>query len=920
MQRQKRNPWWAILLGMLVVLFVGFAVSVGPYTEYGWYREDVGYTRLFTLEYDVRGWLLAIGLFPTWALLRFGLRPATKLAFVYHEIPGDQMRAVAMLLSGMQKYGDTLLRYIAPIVGFIVGLGLGGEWQTYLLARNGQAVGRHDPIFGLDYGFFIFQLPWLNVLASTIVGLLVLLVVLLLATKLAVTALEKLGGVQARHESLDKAIALFVGLLAVFAAANTILSCLGMESVPGAQFAGVGYAAVWRLHAAELFAGLLLLAGLIALVVRRLAAVALAFAPALLVMVVGVGILPGIIQSVKVEPDKNRVEAPYAARAIDATRWAYGIDTVDVRNMDTAPEPSPREVADAATTFQNMRLWDPEVFREAMEQLQTFKPYYTFNDVDVDRYELPNASGGTSQRTVMLTPRDIELSGLASASQSWVNTKLVYTHGYGVTLAPVNEANSLGQPDTLVGDIPLRTIADLPLERPQIYFSDFSKEEEDPYTIVNTDVDEFDHPTQNGDAMTRWKGTRGIHVNGLFDRLAYAMALGDERLLLTGNLKPGSRLLLHRGVLDRSKRLYPFLKFDGDPYIVILAHRLVWLIDGYTTTDQVPYSFQTRFQDDSVNYVRNSVKICVDAYTGETVAYAIDPSDPILATWRRIYPGLVHDLSDAPAELIAHFRYPEGLYELQSQVLCTYHVTDPQQFLSNVDAWSVPNERGPGGEREVEKPYYLQMRLPDAPSDEFLLIRGFTPFTRDNLAGWLAAHCDAASYGKLTLYLFAKGVIVPGPAQVENLFVQDPEIAAVNRQLNNDQSEIVVGNLLVVPVGKSVVYAESLFLRGRTGIKGIPELRKVILAVKDRIAIGGTYQEAFEKLFGGKSVAPPSPTQTETGKAQHASTPHETAAETIRKASQLLDAADAALRRGDFASFGRLEKQARDSLRSSPGP
>ncbi|MHB8635007.1 MAG: UPF0182 family protein, partial [Fimbriimonadaceae bacterium] len=560
---------------------------------------------------------------------------------------------------------------------------------------------------------------------------------------------------------------------------------------------------------------------------------------------------------------------------------------------------------------------DPSVMQAAIDQLQSFKQYYAFNDVDIDRYKIQGADGATHTRMVMVSPRDISLPGLGDMAQTWVNTKLVYTHGYGVVVAPVNEANALGQPVPLVGDLPVTGPAQFHLDHPQIYFSDFRPETGDSvdnYAVVNTRVNEFDYPTQSGNATHRWTGTTGVRIDGLATRIAFSIALGDGNLLVTNNLITGSRLLLHRGVIDRASRLYPFLSFDKDPYIVVLNGRLVWVLDGYTSTDRIPYSQFATIGNRTVNYVRNSVKVAIDAYTGQMTAYATRQDDPILQSYESIYPGLIHPLSEVSPELKAHFRYPEDLFSAQTEVLCTYHVTDPQQFLSNGDAWSIPNERGLNGEdREASRPYFIEMRLPDGAADEFLLIRGFTPSTRDNLSGWIAAHCDGADYGKLTLYLFSKGDTVPGPWQVENLFVQDPRIADVNRQFNNDQSRIVVGNLLVVPVGHSIVYAESLFLQGRSAVRGIPELRRVILADKNRIVMGDNYADALAQLFGSSAPTVPStkPSSPNAASAPSAKTPEATQ---VAAAAKELDDADAALRAGNFAKYGELQKKARALL------
>jgi hypothetical protein len=917
----------ALALITVTVVIALFIASVGPYTDYVWFNEDVGYTRIFTLEYSVRAMLFACGLFPTWLVLSLALRRLASVRIVFSEIPDQSLRFISEAISFAQQHGAKVVRFGSLIVGIVVGSGLADGWQSYLVARNGHEFGRKDPIFGLDYSVYVFKLPWWNSVLGSVLGLAVLIAGLYVAMTYALTAVQRLTHTEGARNQLVGTAAGWLGVVGLLAAAKMAMSCLDFGMQPGSQFVGAGYSEIVRLHATEFLIICVVLAALVTLIRRNLAIALRAYAVCLLPLVVGVGIVPGVIQAIHVEPDKNSVEAPFAARSIAATRYGYDIESVESKVMETNPEPSTAEVQSAQTTFENMRLWDPMVFREAMDQLQTFKQYYSFRDVDVDRYKIADSTGNVRQQTVMVAPRDISLPGLGSTAQTWVNTRLVYTHGYGLVVAPVTTENSLGQPAPVVRDIPLVAPPELKVDQPQIYFSDYrfdTGESYDPYAIVHTRVNEFDHPTQQGDALSNWTGQRGIRIASFFNRLAFSASLGDMKLLVTDNLTSGSRLIIHRGLLDRAALVYPFLTLDTDPYMVVLGGKLVWLLDAYTTSDQLPYSAYTSFGGKDVNYVRNSVKIAIDAYSGEMTAYALRANDPILETWRSIYPDLVHDVSEAPAELRAHFRYPQQLFEAQSSVLCAYHVTDPQTFLKNEDAWSIPNERGLNGDKAVEEPYYLQMRLPDAASDEFLLMRGFTPFKRDNLSGWLAAHCDGDSYGKLTLYMFSRGATVPGPAQVETLFVQDPGIANVNRQFNNDQSEIVVGNLLVVPVGQSVVYAESLFLRGRTGIRGIPELRKVILAVGDRIAMGDTYAEAYQKLFGVgmRGVSKPTtPAGAVSPTAAVKPTPaaSNSAQQAISTAVHELDQADEALRKGDFATYGELQKRARATLKSAAG-
>jgi hypothetical protein len=480
--------------------------------------------------------------------------------------------------------------------------------------------------------------------------------------------------------------------------------------------------------------------------------------------------------------------------------------------------------------------------------------------------------------------------------------------------------------------MPLRTISSIKIDQPRIYYSDFQTEAgipTDPYVIVRTGVEEFDFPAQKGDQTYRWTGKGGVPVSGLLSKLAYSLQLKDGNLLISTNIREDSRLLYRRNIRERAELVYPMLQFDEDPYIVVLNGRLMWILDAYTSTDRIPYSQLQGYQGRRVNYIRNSVKVMIDAYDGSMVAYAADEKDPILQAYTRIFPGLIHPSKEIPQELRAHFRYAEDMLDLQAHVLATYHVKRPETFLTNEDVWEIPKEVGRTGELTPMLPYYVQIRLPDEERDAFMLILPFTPRGKPNMIGWMAAHCDPDRYGELVLYRFPENTQTPGPSQMEALFNQDREIADINRQFNNERSEIVLGNLLVIPIGSSILYVKPMFLQSRTN-KPIPELKKVILGLQDQVIVADTYVDALKRLFGPEVLnstsikAPAAPAQALEAlqrpvvevSASQAKMPSPEVAEALR----LLDQADAALRQGDFAKFGELQKQAREKLRKLTQP
>lgn len=896
-------------IGVLVLLLVGSCgmSSVKPYTDYLWYAHDIRHPEVFSTAYSVRAMLFGTSLAIGWAMLYANLSRALGLTLVFVKAPENPaMAALANLIQWIQRRGRNVLWYGAPAIAFFAAVGFSGEWDTYLRWRHAQSFGVKDPMYGLDLGFYVFSLPWYRAVVNGLLSLSVLTTALTIGLYVGLQSLASVAKIELTRPHFRWHVGILVGVTIVLFGLQTWLKTYEAGLIDSGQFTGAGYAMAQGVAAARIFAVLAIVVGLASIFGARVGkpyAIPMAGGIGLAVFYfLGLGIYPTIIQKLLVDPNRLEREAPYAKRAIAMTRYAYGLDAVETRDMEVQKTPTSAEVQAAKVTLDNMRLWDPEVLRQSLERRQAIRPYYTFPDVDLDRYTI-----GGKETMVMLSPRDINLNGLDVGARNWTNERLRYTHGYGIAVSQVNAASQDGQPDLLASDIPQMIAGDLRLDQPRIYFSDLrtsSGEATDEYAIVHTGEPELDYQLPTKSQTHQWEGGRGIPVGGLLSRIAYSLALEDGNLLVSGNVGGGSRLLLHRNVVDRASMAYPFLKFDKDPYLVLLNGRLIWLLDGYSITDMLPYADRLQGASGALNYIRNSVKVTVDAYSGETTAYAIDPNEPILRAYRGIYPGLVRDLSEAPAGLAAHFRYPEDLFSLQCGRLTSYHVTDPVAFLSNSDAWDIAAERDLSGNKAPMLPYYVQMQLPDEPTSGFMQILPFTPKGRPNMSGWIAAHCDPGQYGKLTLYRFATGDPIAGPELMEGNFTSTPEISNINRQFNNDQSIIVVGNLLVFPIGRSVMYAEPLYLRSRTtGIEAAPRLFRVILALNDKIVVGDSYSEALQKLFeGGEAPATTSGTPTTGGNSA------------AREALGLLKQADAALRNGDFARFGELQKTLRKRL------
>jgi len=906
----------AVTVGKVVFFLIAFLVvllgSLVPYTEFLWYAHDARRPEVFNTAYGVRSSLFLIAFLATWAFFYVNLRRALNLALVYlktPQSPGQTM--ISHALAWFQAQGSVIVRFVAPVAALVCALGFGNEWNTYLLARTGGGFGVKDPMYGLDLGFFIFKLPWYRAIGNYVFFVFFVAAAASIGIYVGLQSLAALAKIELSRPHVRLHIGLLVGGTLLAFAAQLWLKTYEAGLIDSGQFTGAGYAAVQAVAASRVLAVLLALTAIAAVVGAKVGNPYRLLTIGSVVSAIWYGIAvvayPSVLQRVVVDPDRLTREAPFAERAISMTRYAYGLDKIDVRDVEPRDVPTSPELAQSQPTLDNMRLWDPEVLRQALEWLQGFRSYYRFHDVDVDRYDLKGR-----QTMVMISPRDVFIDGLAPASQNWTNQRLRYTHGYGVAMTRVDAADPNGEPVYLAKDVPMELSPEVDIKEPRVYFSDFrdlTGQRTDEYALVRSGEPEFDYESSGQPSIHNWSGDRGVPISGLLSRVAFSALLGDGNLLVSSNIKPETRLLRYRNILQRASKILPFLRFDADPYIVVSGGRLVWILDGYTTTDMVPYASTVSDAGGSLNYIRNCVKVTLDAYTGEVTAYAIEPDEPILRAYRKIYPGLVKDLAAAPQDIRRHFRYPEDLFSLQTTQLSTYHVTDPKVFLSNSDAWNIPVERGLSSIAEPIPSYFVQMHLPGKEGAGFYLIRPFTPTGKGNMSGWLAAGCDGGDYGRLTLFRFT-GRFPDGPELIESKFNSNPDIANINRQFDNAQSEIVVGNLLVIPIGDSVMYAESIFLRSRTrGIQATPRLTRVILALNDRIVVRETYREALAALLGETPVVPP-PTSASVPQNPTTTAPPSG----VRQALDLLDQADAALRKGDFAKYGELQKAVRQKL------
>jgi len=626
----------------------------------------------------------------------------------------------------------------------------------------------------------------------------------------------------------------------------------------------------------------------------------LAFLPAAACYIV-VALVGWYVSNFLVKPNELDRERPYIADNIAMTRQAYALDRFDQREFPAETTVDAADPANNQPTLQNIRLWDVQALKDTLRQIQEIRTYYDFPDIDIDRYQING-----QLREVMLSARELNLDKLPESSRNWINDKLIYTHGYGITMNPVNGFTPEGLPTLMLSNMPVQsTVPGLSVTRPEIYYGELTNTD----VYVKTHQQEFNYPEGQSNNLTSYQGTGGIPLGGFLRRVLLAFDRGDlTKLPFSDDVTPDSRLLMRRNVRDRVQALAPFLTFDQDPYIVVGDDgRLSWIMDAFTTSDTYPYSTHHALGDQPLNYMRNSVKVVIDAYNGTTTFYVFDNQDPILAAWRGIFPSLFRDASTMPAWMHKHVRYPELMLSLQAEVYGLYHMTNPEVFYNREDLWTVATQIGLGdsGEQVTQamEPNFVLMNLPGESSLEFVEILPFTPANRNNLIGWIAGRSDGDHYGTAVVYDFPKTRLVDGPQQIEARIDQNAELSGQLTLWNQQGSHVRRGSLLVIPCGKALLYAEPIYLQASSS--PMPELRLVVLALQDRLAYAPTFEAALSSLFGsaGSSItgsAAPQSAPAANGSAPPASTSASTSVDTlITQASH------------DFSDYQQLTAQGR---------
>ncbi|MFQ3548156.1 MAG: UPF0182 family protein, partial [Armatimonadota bacterium] len=758
----------------LILLFGGAAVKL--YTDWLWFL-DLGYRKVFTTVFFTKMQLGITSAVLFFAIIYGNLWYARKISPAPRE-SSIEMQLLEKLGSFARRGVGILIFIVSVFISVMVGLETANHWESFLKYRNAIPFGEVDPIFNNDIGFYVFQLPFIKYINGWIFFALVVTTIATAAIYYASEAIEMWANKLQFAPKVKVHLCILIALMFVVKAWGYKLGMYDMLTIRGNIFDGAGYT---NIHANLPVLWLLIGAAIVGAVIVLLNSTrrGIALAVGAVIGLMGLSILagaiyPSIIQSVIVKPNEFNKERPYLERAIQSTRKAYGLADVDYKPYEAASTLTKAQIEANASSIENIRLWDNRHLMHAYAQIQTIQQYYNFHDVDVDRYWLTDKDGNKRYRQVWLSARELSQSSLPQPSQTWVNRRLQYTHGYGFCMSPVNEISSEGLPNFYVYDIPPKTSMEIPISRSEIYYGELT----DAYVIVGTKADEFSYPAGSENVTTRYAGDTGVGIGSMMRKLLFAWRYADVNILLNSDITKESKILYNREIKSRVNTLMPFLKFDDDPYLITADGRLYWMIDGYTITSAYPYSRMTVMQGSLCNYIRNSVKVVVDAYNGNVSAYIIQKpiEDPIIKVYDKIFPGVFKKFEDMPETLKSHIRYPEELFKVQAAVYTNYH-NEPESFYKNSDLWAIPERAVLLSEEltgsEYMDPYYVNMKLPDGEKEEFILMIPYKRAGKKNMVSWMCARCDGDNYGEIVLYRFPQDKNVLGPDQVIARINQD---------------------------------------------------------------------------------------------------------------------------------------------------
>ncbi|MBI3925384.1 MAG: UPF0182 family protein [Armatimonadetes bacterium] len=919
-----KNPekiWWragfALLGSVLLVL-----LALAPYVQFLWLRE-LGQQALFWTMTWTRAVLFLVG------ATAGGLSTGLSLAYAERNWPAMsghgpvevEVRGTRVIVVERDRFPKWLVPASIAMGSLALGLSTLPMALPTLLFLHRASFSQPDPLFGEDPSLYLFVVPFLGealarldacILIAAVAGLLYY----------AVRGSRRLASLGTVPAPVIRHLGLLVGTFLITRAPVFFLERWDLVITGSGPAAGAGYVdatvrspALLVLAISAVVAGCYLLIARQAALWKQLAAIG----AVVLLGVLGQLLVPAVVQRWVVAPNEIAMERPYIEHGIERTNVAYGLSSMKVLDYPAGGVLSPQRLAAHRDTLNNVRLWDPEPLLDAYKQLQSLRPYYDFPDVDVDRYTVEGRA-----RQVMLAAREIPSRG----GDTWVNQRLKFTHGYGAAMSPVTEVTSEGLPRFWIKDLPPVTLPDVPVQRPEIYYGELT----DWYVLAGSKEQELDYGKGESNVYAHYEGSGGVPIGGFLRRALLSLYFGDMNILISQAVTPQTRLMFWRDIATRLEQLVPFLEIDPDPYLVLSGGRFYWIVDLYTTSDRYPYSrhlaLSARGWPRRLNYVRNSVKAVVDAYDGKVRLFATEERDPVLETYRRVFPTLFSPLEELEPELRAHIRYPDFFLRVQADVFLAYHMKDAQVFYNREDTWELPQEKYNDKIRAVQ-PYYVMMKLPGQRQLEFLLMLPFTPKGKDNMIAWLAARCDGPHYGELLLYQFPKDSLVYGPQQIEARIDQDTVISQQLTLWDQRGSQIIRGNLLVIPIEDSLLYVEPLYLQGSEA--KIPELKRVIVATANAhstdagpdsapstVVMRPTFAEALAAVTGtGEASADRQP---ETSPQLPGAPPPTDAAGKAAEALRRMEAAEKALGGADWERFGSEMKAARELLEQIARP
>jgi uncharacterized membrane protein (UPF0182 family) len=884
---------WLLFFGLIIVVLLMGSRVIEFYVDWLFFKE-LAYENVFLkvfgaealtgLAFGVASFLFALVNALLVGRVRF---PSISLAF-------NSQIGLALNTDLLDRLSKPLGVLAAALLGIFSGIWGSSLWGQVLVFQKAIETGVKDPILNKDIGFYLFKLPFygsLSAYAGTIIFITLLLVVIGYAVR---GGLLVGGGKVSMTKQVKRHVCILAGLFLLRLAFGFYLDRFDLLYSVHSVIVGAGYADVHaRLFALNAVVFLTAIAG----VAFAVSFIRESWKPALyplglvvLVYILGVVIYPGLLQNFKVAPNELELEKPFIEHHIAFTKFGYNLKNVDVRPFNVSYGLTAGDIQKNDATIKNIRLWDEAPLLTTFSQLQQIRTYYRFTNIDNDRYTIDG-----EYRQVMLSARELSYDDLPS--KSWINEKLVFTHGNGITMSSVSRISKEGLPEFIIKDIPPVSSSNVKVTTPETYFGELTKD----YVIANTKIPEFNYPTSEGNVYSSYKGTGGVLLDSLFKRVAFASAFHTAKIFLSSDIKDDSRILYNRNIAERVGKVAPFLMLDADPYIVVSDEgRLLWMIDAYTVSTRLPYSKRLTNQ---VNYMRNSVKATVDAFTGKVALYVSDPDDAIIKVYGAIFPGLLQPMAEMPADLKRHIRYPRGLFTIQAALYATYHMEDPKVFYNKEDLWAVPSR----GDKSME-PYYLIMKLPEEKKEEYALLIPYTPAKRDNLAAWFAARCDQPNYGRLVIYTFPRDRLVFGPRQIDARIDQDSYISQQLTLWGQHGSKVIRGSLLIIPVETSLIYIQPLYLAAEDQ-GGLPELQRVIAAYGNNVVMDENLERCLERLFGSKRAV--ATTETTAPAIQKKASINELA----REAMKLFEKTKELQRQGDWAGYGETLRKLEQVLK-----